>query len=357
MAPPLHPPLHLRWDIFCRVVDNLGDVGFCWRLAADLAARGQRVRLVIDDPAPLAWMAPQGAHGVTVQRWPDDAEAAVALGAPADVVIEAFGCDPPPAFVAAMAAAAVPPTWLNLEYLSAEPYVERCHGLPSPQPNGLVKHFFYPGFTPRTGGLLREPGLIAERDAFDAAAWLAAQGIARQPGERLVALFCYANDRVPALLESLAADGPALVLLTPGYAEAQVTHAPPGVRLHRLPWLAQADFDRLLWGCDLNLVRGEDSLVRALWARRPFVWQAYPQHDGAHVAKLDAMLDTLALPPDVAASWRAWNAVPGSHWPGLPAPGPWAAAAAAASDSLAQAPDLVTGLRTWVARHRQAARC
>jgi uncharacterized repeat protein (TIGR03837 family) len=143
-----------RWDLFCRVVDNFGDAGVCWRLARDLAARGARVRLVIDDASPLAWMAPAGAPGVEVLPWPGPAE-------PAEVVIEAFGCDPPPDFVAAMARRQPAPVWINLEYLSAEAYVERSHGLPSPQLNGLTKWFYYPGFTPRTGGLLREPDLMA----------------------------------------------------------------------------------------------------------------------------------------------------------------------------------------------------
>lgn len=44
------PPSRL-WDIFCSVVDNYGDIGVCWRLAVNLAQRGQRVRLWIDDSA------------------------------------------------------------------------------------------------------------------------------------------------------------------------------------------------------------------------------------------------------------------------------------------------------------------
>ena len=121
----------LLWDVYCRVVDNLGDAGVCRRLAADLAARGEQVRLVIDDAAPLTFMAPAGAVGVDVLAWPGPAE-------PGDVVIEAFGCDPPPETVAAMARRPTPPLWINLEYLSADADVERSHGLPSPQRNGLI---------------------------------------------------------------------------------------------------------------------------------------------------------------------------------------------------------------------------
>jgi uncharacterized repeat protein (TIGR03837 family) len=260
-------------------------------------------------------------------------------------VIEAFGCDPPPAFVAAMARRDPAPVWINLEYLSAEAWVERSHALPSPQRNGLVKWFYFPGFTPRTGGLLREPGLIERRDRFDREAWLAGQGIERRPGERVVSLFCYENPALPGLLADLA-HAPTLLLLTPGHAQRQVTAAPAGVRLARLPWLTQAGFDELLWSCDLNFVRGEDSLVRAIWAGAPFVWQAYPQHDGAHGPKVEALLGAMAATPGVAAVWRAWNGLGGGApaWPALPALGPWQAASRAWRQALQSQTDLGSAL-------------
>jgi uncharacterized repeat protein (TIGR03837 family) len=327
-----------RWDLFCKVVDNFGDVGVCWRLACDLAARGEAVRLIVDDASALAWMAPGGVAGVQVLPWTGPPE-------PGEVVIEAFGCDPPPAFVAAMARRDPAPVWINLEYLSAEAWVERSHALPSPQRNGLVKWFYFPGFTPRTGGLLREPGLIERRDRFDREAWLAGQGIERRPGERVVSLFCYENPALPGLLADLA-HAPTLLLLTPGHAQRQVTAAPAGVRLARLPWLTQAGFDELLWSCDLNFVRGEDSLVRAIWAGAPFVWQAYPQHDGAHGPKVEALLGAMAATPGVAAVWRAWNGLGGGApaWPALPALGPWQAASRAWRQALQSQTDLGSAL-------------
>jgi uncharacterized repeat protein (TIGR03837 family) len=336
----------LQWDLFCRVIDNLGDAGVCWRLAADLAARGDGVRLVIDDASPLAFMAPQGASGVTVLPWPGPL-------APGDVVVEAFGCDPPPSHVAAMAQRTPAPVWINLEYLSAEGYVERSHGLPSPQRNGLTKWFYFPGYTPGTGGLLREPGLLAAQAAFDRHAWLAAHGATMQAGERVVSLFCYDNPAIPALLHDLARQ-PTLLLLTPGHAQRQVSCAPPGVRLVELPWLSQRGYDEMLWACDLNLVRGEDSLVRALWAGAPFVWQAYPQDDGAHHGKLEALLAQMKAAPEVAAVWRAWNTVDAAPWPGLPPLAPWRRAVAAWRDEQLAQPDLATRLRTFAQAKAQA---
>ncbi|MEY3252838.1 MAG: hypothetical protein RL227_1811, partial [Pseudomonadota bacterium] len=231
------PPL--RWDLFCRVIDNHGDAGVCWRLAADLATRGHAVRLVIDDASPLAWMAPGGAAGVEVQAWPGDAPASAAA-APGDVVIEAFGCDPAPAFVDAMAARRTPPVWINLEYLSAEDWVERAHGLPSPQPCGLTKWFLFPGFTPRTAGLLREPGLAERRARFDGRAWLAGRGWAAAPGERVVLLFSYANPLLPALRQELARS-PTLLLVPPGPAQAAAATwgALPNLRVQALPYVSQ----------------------------------------------------------------------------------------------------------------------
>lgn len=370
------------WDLFCRVVDNLGDVGVCWRLAADLAARGESVRLWIDEPAALAWMAPGGAAGVEVIAWTPEAPALE----PGEVVIEAFGCNPPQAFVARMAARSAPPVWINLEHLSAEAYVERSHGLPSPQSTGpgrgLTKWFYFPGFTPATGGLLREEALLGARAGFDRAAWLARQGITLRPGERLVSLFCYANPALPALLEALGTE-PTLLLLTPGHARAQVDgHPLPGaLRTLALPWLTQRDYDRLLWSADLNFVRGEDSLVRAIWAGAPFVWQAYPQHDGAHEAKVEALLQAFlaaagpTLDPAGAATvqglWRRWNGFAGSddgsgmtgmHGPWgesghlaartatpltIPPDAPWRAAARRWCDHLATQTDLATGLQRF----------
>jgi len=372
-APPAPTP-PLLWDVFCRVVDNFGDIGVCWRLACNLAERGQRVRLWVDDAAALRWMAPAGCSGVEVSTW----QASTAFPPPGDIVVEAFGCDPAPAFLAALAAAAGddarPPVWINLEYLSAEGYVERSHALPSPQMSGpargLTKWFFYPGFTKATGGLLREPGLEAEQAAFDRAAWLAAQGLALQADERLVSVFCYPGAPIDRLVASLAADGaPTLLATAPGAATGAVraalataNAAPSRIRQHALPWLAQREFDRLLWAADLNFVRGEDSWVRAQWAGRPFVWQAYPQDDGAHGPKIDAFLDLAlaAAEPDSAEVVRHWTAA----WNGiadrdtaLPQWTPQTLSATARDarawrDQLRGSPDLVTRLLAFVREKR-----
>ena len=371
----------LQWDIFCKVVDNYGDIGVCWRLAADLATRGHRVRLWVDDAGALQWMAPEGCDNVQVIAWtqPFDLQAADLALQPCDVLVEAFGCDAAPEFIAACAiqpsACGLKPVWINLEYLSAEAYVERCHALPSRVQRGPAagwdKWFFYPGFTAGTGGLLREPGLIDRQARFDAQAWLAAQGIVFS-GEKLVSLFCYEPDTLPGLLKQLDQHGldgePVRLLVAAGRASHAVqaafndekgllrnTSGHKQLSISYQPLLTQHEFDHLLWACDLNFVRGEDSLVRALWAGKPLVWHIYPQDDAAHLGKLDAFLDMLEAPPSLRRFHQAWNHAGLGHEAPLLLQRDlqdWQACVGSARGRLMRQNDLCTNLLSFVAKNR-----
>jgi uncharacterized repeat protein (TIGR03837 family) len=362
----------MQWDIFCKVIDNHGDLGVCWRLASQLATAGERVRLWIDDASALGWMAPSGQSGVRVIDWLDAAAVQSAAAEPApDVLIEAFGCEPAPELIASFAEASANDgarrAWINLEYLSAEPYVERLHGLPSPvfkgPGAGLTKRFFYPGFTPATGGLLREPGLMERQSRFDRRQWLQERQIPWRDGERLISLFCYEPGALTALLRQLAAGPtPTRLLVTAGRAARAVqacisSQNEPmpaaggrnALSISYLPYLTQPDFDHLLWACDLNFVRGEDSLVRALWAGAPLVWQIYPQDDDAHHVKLDSWLDWLGAPPSLRLFHHAWNGFGSTPLPTLETRGPWRETALAARARLLAQDDLLTQLRYLVA--------
>ncbi len=351
----------MRWDVFCRVIDNHGDLGVCWRLSTALAAQGAQVSLWADDARALAWMAPSGVPGVVVRPW-DEATRVTDPTQVGDVVIEAFGCDPPAAFVQTMAARRPAPVWINLEYLSAESFVERSHGLPSPQPCGLMKWFFYPGFTSRTGGLLREQGLGEAMALFDGDAWLGAHGWARAPGERVISLFGYGQPDLADWL-GLFARQPTLLLAAPGVLQQQLRtlQLPTGLRSVELPWLMQTEYDRLLWSCDLNLVRGEDSFVRAQWAGKAMLWQIYPQHDSAHRAKLEAWLDRLlqacpdALARDLRQTQRAWNGF-GPLPTALPDPADWQALQSSWRGHLLAQPALQQQLLAFTAQKRATPR-
>lgn len=326
-----------RWDIFCKVIDNFGDIGVCWRLARQLTQEHrQAVRLWVDDLISFARIAPdldphhqrQVVQGVDIYQW----HPAFAEVEPADVVIEAFACDLPEAYVTAMSQQTKPPVWINLEYLSAEPWVMQFHGLPSPHPRfSLTKTCFFPGFAPGTGGLLREKGLVVQRNAFDAAAeqaFLQRKKLpARKSGEIRISLFCYADAPVEKLIQVLTLSSIPILLIVPqgeatesiaaflkneiSQSESQFSQGALTVQI--IPFMEQTDYDQLLWSCDVNFVRGEDSFVRAQWAINPFVWNIYPQTDDAHWKKLDAFLDlyTINMPLEMAVAvrdmWHSWN--------------------------------------------------
>lgn len=343
----------LTWDIFCHVIDNWGDLGVCWRLSAQLAQAGHRVRLWADDPTPLDWMAPGARQGrwpgIDVHAWPRTEPHALPPSLPAsDVLIEAFGCDIAPEWVERLLPQGV---WVNLEYLSAESYVERSHRLPSPVMSGPLagrtKWFFFPGFTERTGGLLRETDLSIRQQSFDAMAWRVAHGVV--PTAPLVTLFSYEPQPLAQLLRAPELRH-AHWLVAPGRACAAMDQAwAPTVTASRtdMPHLPQRDFDQGLWASDLNLVRGEDSLVRALWAGQAFVWHIYPQQDDAHHDKLDAFLDWLDAPASLRAFHRVWNGVDSGPLPPLDVP-TWRQCARAAREKLLAQDDLLTQLLRFV---------
>ena len=301
------------WDIFCRVVDNYGDAGVCWRLARRLAQTGGAVRLWIDDLTTLERLQPgvttaaiQSVAGIEIRALRDELLATV----PAQVVIEAFGCGLPEAYAAAMAHARPSSLWIVLEYLSAESWVREHHGLPSPHPRlALQRYFFFPGFDEGTGGVLREPDLFARRDAFAEARqrmfWTTAGHAMPPENATTVSLFAYETAPVTELLEvweqsavPIVAAVPEGRLLPAVLAHFGLSTIPQERVIHRgalqvrvMPFVPQERYDELLWSCDVNFVRGEDSFVRAQLAGRPFVWQIYPQEDGSHRAKLEAFLD------------------------------------------------------------------
>ncbi|MFZ9554875.1 MAG: elongation factor P maturation arginine rhamnosyltransferase EarP, partial [Limnohabitans sp.] len=269
-----------------------------------------------------------------------------------------------------------PPTWINLEYLSAETYVERSHGLPSPvmtgPARGLTKWFFYPGFTARTGGLIREPhlhpppvratqmgspaGELAPRADIASSSQRPA-GLARRQALR-ISLFCYEPQGLDSWLQGLRLSSmPIHLWVAAGRPQTAVKqclpaghrHA-PSLNLRYLPFLTQTRYDHLLRHCDLNVVRGEDSLVRAIWAGRPLIWHIYPQADGVHHDKLDAFLALSQAPTSLVDYHRRWNADQAMPLPALTQAllASWQDWALAWRERLLAQPDLTSQLIAFV---------
>lgn len=321
--------------IFCSVVDNFGDIGICWRLARQLVAEHQcRVKLFVDDLASFAKICPelrprlaaQQVAAVDVLHWRVDVAPQQQLShaelSQTALCIEALACDIPPEFVNALAAANPQAIWLNLEYLTAETWAAGCHGLPSPQQGvKLKKYFFFPGFTADVGGLLREQLVLEQAQALQIcpqrrhAAWHQLGLATPATGTRVMSLFAYSQSGVSDWLDMLATDlRPNWLLVAEGALAQSLRSQFPALAadgkvqlgnllLQILPFVPQPDYDLLLALCDVNFVRGEDSVIRAHWAGKPFVWQIYRQAEQAHLEKLQAFLRLMLAdaPPKLAA--------------------------------------------------------
>ena len=263
------------WDIFCRVIDNYGDIGVCWRLARQLANEHHLdVRLWVDELAALKQIWPetilaqtQTLAGVRVCIWQDN----FATEYVADVVIEAFACHLPEIYIARMKQASTPPRWLNLEYLSAESWVEGCHQLTSMHPqNGLKKTFFFPGFSENTGGLIREHDLLTRRDNFaltdEKRAFLSNLDVTDLPENALIiSLFSYENAAIASLLKAWGqATNPIVCLVPTGKTLTSINtalnlsltalnpslnrgdaHTLGSLHIKVIPFLTQTDYDLL----------------------------------------------------------------------------------------------------------------
>jgi len=333
---------HHHWDIFCTVVDNYGDIGVTWRLAKQLVAEYDiPINLWVDDLLSFSHILPmlkphkaqQHFNGVNIFHWGKPLKVDFEAGI---VVIEAFGCELPSQVKTVLEQRhqhpqTLAPIWLNLEYLSAEEWVDGCHGLPSSQPNGVKKWFYFPGFTVNTGGLICERDLFSQRDEWQADPkhklalfkQLGLQGINLQ--DTVISVFSYDTPALMALCEwwqtsttpihALIPQGRSLHSLV-SLLPCPVEYLIPGqqiklgnLTLHILPMTDQNDFDRLLWSCDFNIVRGEDSFLRAQWAAKPFIWHIYPQEDDYHLVKLQAFMQIYCdnLAPEIATTWSEVN--------------------------------------------------
>jgi uncharacterized repeat protein (TIGR03837 family) len=335
-----------NWLILCKVIDNFGDVGVTWRLAKQLALEQHaQVEYWIDDLSRAKTIGVEskklGKGSVTVREWSQPIPASRSecfngAGLHAmEVVIAAFACETPDALIHEMQLAQGHHDrrvlWINLEYLSAEAWIEGSHLLSSPR-QGLAETFYFPGWSEQSGGLIREAKLetapcksIAARESLLERLQVRAS-LADREDQLLqvpwVSVFSYPHAPIGQLIELLRDKGdPALLLIPSGVASKALARlelfAHPKalcganeqecawfqlgpITVVRIPFVAQEDFDDLLDQCDLNLIRGEDSLVRAIWANAPLLWHIYPQDEEAHKVKLQAFLDRVVSTPGQA---------------------------------------------------------
>ncbi len=316
-------------DILCRVVDNFGDIGVVYRLARSLSKLdgAPALRLIVDNLEAFGAVCPevdaqrpvQVVRGWTVLPWSGDAAVLASCRAiyerdPARIVIEAFACGRPEWLESMLfdPADSATKTIINLEYLTAEPYADEFHLMPSLTRSPLVKKYiFMPGFTEKTGGLiLDEPFMHALASGRGGAGRHQHRlDVVRRLGLAIdsdslrsfwIVVFGYERDyeRIIADIAEFAGERAVIVIAAAGKSQPCLTAAwelaGRPFPLEVLPFVPQESWDALVLAADFSIVRGEDSLSRAALAGRPFLWHAYPQDGAYQLVKVRALLDRMA---------------------------------------------------------------
>ncbi|PKL26769.1 MAG: hypothetical protein CVV47_02260 [Spirochaetae bacterium HGW-Spirochaetae-3] len=315
-------------DILCKVVDNFGDIGVVYRLARALsdAPDAPRIRLIVDDLAAFNLLEPavdpsravQSIRGWTLLSWagPDGSTNGAYEAAynedPAIAVIECFACGRPDWLEKMLfdAADGRTKTIVNLEYLTAEPYADEFHRMPSlTRSRAVRKYIFMPGFTAATGGLILDGAFMAAlrryaepatrtefRRELTARVGFDADGL---EANYWAVVFGYERDygRVVRDLAEFHRGRPVLAIVASGKSDACFIaaweRAERPFPVCRLPFLRQEAWDEVLCAADFLVVRGEDSMARAALSGKPFLWHAYPQEGAHQMVKVRALLDRM----------------------------------------------------------------
>jgi uncharacterized repeat protein (TIGR03837 family) len=326
-------------DIFCRVIDNFGDVGIAYRFAKELklAHSSCAIRLFVSDLGPLKSILPVIDPLQTVQEhdsivYVNSTKLNTALIAElgtADVLIEAMGCEIPEAVIQKAQQRNI--LIINLEYLSAEKWVKEYHLKPSllPQPT-LKKYFYMPGFTPESGGViidsqveqvrqnlsdnriehlnshLRNFGIVLThtKDSLFGSIFTYVRGFDTLLSDignidKNVYLFIFGHKSRESMTKAL--NRARVASLSEDHYLVKNTH------VLMMPFLPQTLYDQLLCITDFNFVRGEDSFVRAILSGKPFIWNAYLQENIYHRVKVEAFLEVFRNYFDDAAVFKHYR--------------------------------------------------
>lgn len=303
-------------DIFCEIIDNYGDIGVVYRTAKELQKIFPKSKIraflnrldefkkinsqVLDLPSQNI----DGIEYITFDYLRDNANELLT----AQVIIEAFGCQIPEEYMEI--AYDNSELLINLEYLSAEDWIEDFHLQSSPLGRGkLKKVFFMPGFTEKSGGVIADSNYleriqrILENKEFYEKKYLS--DIEDRENKIVGTLFSYEKNFTP-LLEDLKKLDKDVVILAMGektqdslrkilknfsIEDFRNSLKYGKIEIRFLNFLNQEEYEELINIVDFNFVRGEDSFIRAVLTGKPYMWHIYCQEEYAHMDKIEGFLD------------------------------------------------------------------
>ena len=279
-------------DIFCQVIDNYGDVGVAYRLAREFKRvyPNKKLRFVINQIEELNLI--RKSENIEVILYKDISK----IENSADLIIESFGCEIPKEYMdkALKNAKLI----INLEYFSAEKWVDDFHLQESFLGGNLKKYFFIPGLSEKSGGILLDNEFLQRKKKVEANKeyYLEKFGI-KEKYDLIGSVFSYKKN-FDSLIEELKKLDKKIILLILSEKTQKnfIKYFDNGnnydkIKFVKLPFFTYDKYEELLALCDFNLVRGEDSFGRALLLGKPFLWHIYPQDENTHIKKLESFLE------------------------------------------------------------------
>lgn len=279
-------------DIFCQVIDNYGDVGVAYRLAREFKRvyPNKKLRFVINQIEELNLI--RKSEDIEIILYKDISK----IENSADLIIESFGCEIPKEYMDK--ALKNSKLIINLEYFSAEKWVDDFHLQESFLGGNLKKYFFIPGLSEKSGGILLDNEFLERKKKVEANKeyYLEKFGI-KEKYDLMGSIFSYEKN-FDSLIEELKKLGKKIILLILSEKTQKnfIKYFDNGnnydkIKFVKLPFFTYDKYEELLALCDFNLVRGEDSFVRALLLGKPFLWHIYPQDENTHIKKLESFLE------------------------------------------------------------------
>jgi uncharacterized repeat protein (TIGR03837 family) len=289
----------VRIDLFTSVIDNFGDAGIAYALSYALSCYADMdVRLFIDRTDILFHLVPEDqvtpghlSSSLTIKSYADACDPSFYTDSSfrvADCVIAVIAGTVPDIYLDQMEQSSASCPYFLYEYLTFEPWAQDTHLLPSHHPSrNITQYYFYPGALDRMGGILFAPNEKPIPLPFDRKS--AGQNIFR------VLIFCYDTPVLLTLVQACAHAMPGThFTVMKGPVADRLIQAQDQIEkgtIETSPFVPQNQFNNLLGAHDMVIVRGEDSLTRALVAGRPLIWHIYPQDDHAHLEKIKAFCE------------------------------------------------------------------
>ena len=279
-------------DIFCEVIDNYGDVGVAYRLARELKRiyPNKELRFIINQTEELNLIKKNDDIIVIDYKDVDEIEQ------PADLVIETFACNIPEIYMDK--ALKTSKLMINLEYFSSEDWVDDFHLQESFLGGNLKKYFFIPGLSEKSGGIILDKEFLDRKNKVqENREYYLKQFNIDEKYDLIISVFSYEKNFDNFLKTLQKLDKKVLLLLLSEKTQKNFIKYFDNndyydkIKAVKLPFFTYDKYEKLLALCDINLVRGEDSFVRALLLAKPFLWHIYPQDENAHIIKLESFLE------------------------------------------------------------------